>query len=64
MATWHQSKNRAGTAELWAKPSKGYKVVTDKPNEFASAICFTRKRDAQRLAKRNGGVIISATGEV
>ena len=64
MATWHQSKNSAGMAELWAKPTKGYKVVTDRPNEFASAICFTRKRDAQRLAKRNGGVIISVKGIV
>lgn len=60
MATWHQMKNRAGLAGLYSPPEKGHKVVSDKPGEFASAICFNRKRDAQRLAKRNGGRIISA----
>jgi len=63
MATWHQSKNRSGMAGLYSPPSNGYKVVSDKPGEFASAIEFTRKRDAQRLAKRNGGLIIAAKGK-
>ncbi len=60
MSTWHQSRNTAGLAALWARPLKGYKVVDDKPGQFASAICFTRKRDAERLARRNGGVILAA----
>jgi len=63
VASWHQSKNRAGMAGLYSTPSKGYKVVSDKPGEFASAIEFSRKRDAQRLAKRNGGLIIPAKGK-
>ena len=58
MATWHQQK--AGLGNLYARPEKGYKVVSDKPGEFASAICFSRKRDAERLARRNGGIIIAA----
>jgi nitrous oxide reductase accessory protein NosL len=58
MATWHQQK--AGLAGLYARPAKGYKVVSDAPGQFASAVCFARKRDAERLAKRNGGLIIAA----
>lgn len=58
MATWHQQK--AGLGNLYTRPEKGYKVVSDKPGEFASAICFNCKRDAERLARRNGGIIISA----
>lgn len=60
MATWHQSKNRAGMSALYSPPAKGYKVVSDTFGQFASAICFTRKCDAQRLARRNGGMIIAA----
>jgi hypothetical protein len=60
MATWHQQK--AGLFDLYSAPAKGYKVVDDKPGQFASAICFNRKRDAEKLARRNGGIIISAKG--
>ena len=60
MSTWHQQK--AGLTGLYARPTKGYKVIDDKPNQFASAVCFNRKRDAEKFAKRIGGIIISAKG--
>ena len=60
MATWHQSRDKIGMRALYTPPAKGYRVVCDKPGEFASAIEFTRKRDAERLVKRNGGFIIAA----
>lgn len=56
MATWHQSK--AGLSGLYANDAKSWKVVSDKPGEFASAILFNRKKDAEKLARRNGGMII------
>jgi len=61
MATWHQQK--AGLFGLYAKPAKGYKCVTNPPNEFASAVCFNRKRDAEKFARRvRHTIIISAKG--
>ena len=60
MATWHQNKNRAGMIALYSKPAKGYRVVNDKPGEFASAVEFTVKRKAERFAKRTGGIILCA----
>lgn len=60
MASWHQNKNRAGLIELYTRPAKGYKVVCDKPGEFAYSVHFNRKREAEKLAKRCGGFVISA----
>lgn len=59
MATWHQQ--RAGLGALYAKPLKGHAVVINPPNECAARVNFTRKRDAQRYAKRvPHSIIISA----
>jgi hypothetical protein len=66
MATWHQSKNGAGMAALYAKPAKGYRVVIDPLGGFASAVEFTRKRDAMRYIRNckklrgEVGILISA----
>ena len=64
MATWHQQK--AGLTGLYSKPAKGYKVVIDQPGQFASAVEFSRKRDALRFIRNckklrgETGVLISA----
>ena len=58
MATWHQQK--AGLVGLYNKPAKGYRVVVNHPHEMAYAVEFTVKRKAERLARRTGGIIISA----
>lgn len=58
MATWHQ--NKAGLGDLYAKPAKGHKVVVDHYNQLAYAIHFNVKRQAERLARKTGGIIISA----
>lgn len=61
MATWHQQK--AGLGNLYARPAKGHKCVTNPPNDLASAVEFARKRDAQHYAKRvPHTIIISAKG--
>jgi hypothetical protein len=61
MATWHQSRNAAGQAALYRAPARGYKVVTDPPGEFASAIEFARKQEALAFIKRAGaGFLIAA----
>ena len=68
MATWHQSKNRAGMTALYTPPAKGYRVVFDPPGGFASAVEFTRKKDAMRLIRNarklrgETGILISAKG--
>ncbi len=68
MATWHQSKNFAGMASLYTPPAKGYRVVFDAPGQFASAVEFTRKRDAMRLIRNarklrgEVGILISSKG--
>jgi hypothetical protein len=68
MATWHQNRNRAGTAALYSRPAKGYKVVVDPLNGFASAVEFTRKRDAEKFIRNcrklrgETGILISAKG--
>lgn len=59
MATWHQSRNHSGIAALWAPHAKEWKAVSDKPGEFASAICFNRKRDAERFQRRTGATLIA-----
>lgn len=67
MATWHQSRNKAGNAALHSPPAKGYKVVIDPWGGFAYSIGFTRKRDAKRyvshMADKRGVYIISSKGE-
>ena len=68
MATWHQNKNRAGMAALYTPPAKGYRVVIDPPGGFASAVEFTRKRDALKFIRNchklrgETGILISAKG--
>ena len=59
MATWHQSRNAGAMAALYRPKAHVWRVVDNKPNEFASAIEFDNEKAAQRLAKRNGGVIIN-----
>lgn len=60
MATWHQNKNRAGAIALYSRPDKGHKVICDKPGQFAYSVHFNRKREAERLARRVGGIVVSA----
>lgn len=60
MATWHQMKNVSGMRALYTKPSKGHKVVVDHRDALAHSMHFNRKRDAERFAKKTGGIIISA----
>lgn len=57
MATWHQT--RAGLSGLYRPDATAWKVISDRPGEFASAVLFRRKRDAERLARRNGGALIA-----
>ena len=57
MATWHQ--NKAGLSGLYCQHATSWKVVSDPAGGFASAILFKRKREAMRLAKRNGGKLIA-----
>ncbi|ESQ85434.1 hypothetical protein AEAC466_04525 [Asticcacaulis sp. AC466] len=57
MATWHQNKNVAGMSALYKSHPTEWKVVDDKPGQFASAQTFRTKREALKLAKRNGGII-------
>lgn len=56
MATWHQAK--AGLTGLYRPHATGWKVVSDPPGEFASAIVLTDQAEAEKLAKRNGGRVI------
>jgi hypothetical protein len=69
MATWHQSKNLAGMVALYTPPTKGYRVVFDPPGGFASAVEFTRKKDALRLIRNarklrgETGILIPAKGK-
>lgn len=57
MATWHQT--RAGISGLYRPDPEYWKVVSNPPGEFASAVMYRRKRDAEKLAKRNGGALIA-----
>lgn len=59
MATWHQSRNQTGLIALWAPDDTAWKCVTDKPGEFASAMLFRRKRDAERFARRTGAYLVA-----
>lgn len=63
MATWHQNRNPAGMRGLYAPKPGVWKVVSDKPGEFASAIEFSDETEARRLADRNGGFIIPPSAE-
>lgn len=58
MATWHQQKG--GLIGLYDKPKRGHKVVVNQPGQFAYAIEFNVKRKAEKLARKFGGIIISA----
>lgn len=63
MATWHQMKaHGAAMANLYAKPAKGHKVVVNHPHALAYSNHFSRKREAEKFARRTGGTIISAKG--
>ncbi|SON54266.1 hypothetical protein HDIA_0725 [Hartmannibacter diazotrophicus] len=59
MATWHQSHNRTGLAALYRSEPGVWKVISDKPDEFASAIAFNNPEDATALAAKNGGLIVT-----
>lgn len=61
MATWHQSRNPAGLRSLWTPDPRLWKVIDDKPHQFASGQLFRRKRDAERNARNTGGLIIPPT---
>ncbi|UUV43740.1 hypothetical protein RCKEEF_100 [Rhodobacter phage RcKeef] len=61
MAIWHQTKNPAGMVALYAPEPNSWKVVSDPRGEMASAICFRTKREAEKLARRNGGRLIAPT---
>lgn len=61
MATWHQSRNSGGMLALYSRHATSWKVVSDPAGEFASAILFKRKREAEQLVKRNGGKLIAPT---
>jgi hypothetical protein len=59
MATWHQSK--AGLGGLYQPDANSWKVISDNPGEFASAILKRTKREAEKLSRRNGGKLIPPT---
>lgn len=61
MATYHQNKNPGGMAALYAPESHAWKVVSDAPGAFASAIQFPahEEGDAIALAIRNGGRLVA-----
>lgn len=61
MATWHQTKaHGVAMANLYQPPATGHKIVVNHPNALAYTMHFSRKRKAERFAKRTGGTIISA----
>lgn len=57
MATWHQQK--AGLSGLYAPHWREWKVVDDKPNQFASAVCFGDESTARAFAEKTGGLLIA-----
>lgn len=58
MATWHQNKNVAGMRALYTPKARTWRVVDNKPGQFASAIEFNNGADARKFARRNGGFIV------
>lgn len=61
MATWHQQ--RAGLHGLYAAPTRGYKIVSNPPNDCASSITVMRKRVALKLARHKHTVIVPAANK-
>ena len=61
MSTWHQAQNPATTAALWAPHPTQWKCISDRPNEFASAMTFATEAEARAYAERTGDIVIAPT---
>ena len=59
MSTWHQALNPAVAAALWAPHPTQWKVVSDRPNEFASMMTFATEAEARTYAERTECVVIA-----
>ena len=58
MATWQQRQNMAGLVALHAREPRAWKVVDNRMNEFATAIMFKTKREAEQFQQRKGGILV------
>ena len=58
MATWHQERNSAGMAALYAPHPTLWKCVGDKPNQCAGAMLFKSQTDAETYCKNTGDLLI------
>lgn len=58
MATWHQSKNTAGLRGLWTPHPTEWKVIDDKPGQFAGSISFGDEAAARNYADKRGGIVL------
>lgn len=62
MSTWHQERNPAGIAALWAPHPTKWKCISDRHGQFATSMMFEDEAAAKAYAAKTGDVVIPPGG--
>lgn len=58
MSTWHQNRNPAALAALWAPHPTQWKCVSDRFDRPAGSMSFETEAEAKAYAERTGDIVI------